>query len=129
MSISHIQPFKVVVAEDTSDIRILLALQLRMLGYTVFEACDGREAVDLARRMVPDLILMDLNMPVMNGFEATRRIREERFLDTVKIVAFSALPSSEKRVEAIAAGCDEFAEKNLELGRIKALMGRLLQKD
>jgi CheY-like chemotaxis protein len=117
---------KIVVAEDTPDIRMLLVLQLKMLGFTVFEAEDGLHAVELAREITPDLILMDLSMPVMNGLEATRIIKEDQLLGSVKIVAFTALSTMENRQEAFAAGCDDFVEKDLEFSKIRDLMCRVL---
>jgi CheY-like chemotaxis protein len=117
---------KIVVADDTPDIRMLLVFQLKMLGFTVFEAEDGLHAVELAREINPDLILMDLSMPVMNGFEATRIIKEDQLLGSVKIVAFTAMSTLESRMEAFAAGCDDFVEKDLEFTKIHDLMCRVL---
>jgi len=87
----------IVIAEDTADIRSLLALQLRMLGYTVYEAEDGWCAAQLTREKSPDLVLMDLCMPRMNGFEATKLIRQENTTAALKIVAFSAMSSNNER--------------------------------
>jgi two-component system cell cycle response regulator DivK len=117
---------KILIAEDTSDIRALIAFQLRMLGYSVSEAVHGEDAVTIARQTQPDLILMDLNMPIMSGFEATRLIRGDANLRFTKIVGFSALPTTEVREAALAAGCDDFVEKNLELGVLKRLVERFL---
>jgi CheY-like chemotaxis protein len=122
----HSTAHKILIADDTPDIRMLIAFQLRMLGYAVVEAADGIEAVEVARKVEPDLILMDLNMPRMSGFDATRKIRATDRLNKVKIIAFSALPKQENREAALAAGCDEFSEKNLELNRLDALVQRAL---
>jgi CheY-like chemotaxis protein len=116
----------IVIAEDTADIRSLLALQLRMLGYTVYEAEDGWCAAQLTREKSPDLVLMDLCMPRMNGFEATKLIRQENNTAALKIVAFSAMSSNNEKVEALAAGCDEFVEKSLEFDKVRAMVQRVL---
>jgi CheY-like chemotaxis protein len=122
----HVMPFKILVAEDTADIRKLIALQLKMLGYTVLEAADGIEAVELAKHAEPDLILMDLNMPRMNGFDAARKIKAVQSLRKAKIIALSALPRDENREKALAAGCDDFAEKSLNFDGLDALVSRAL---
>ena len=102
----------VLVVDDTDDVRELMAVQLRLSGYDVIEAKDGREAVELARRSCPALILMDIQMPVMDGFEATRAIRAVKELCRVVIVAFSARTSGNNRQRALEAGCNGYVSKN-----------------
>jgi two-component system cell cycle response regulator DivK len=100
----------VMVVDDSDDVRELVALELRFSGYVVIEASDGREAVELAREKCPALIVMDIQMPVMDGLTATRMIRQIRGLCRMPIVAFSAF-GADYRERAIEAGCDEYVSK------------------
>src|ERR1700761_79475 len=108
----------IMVVDDCEDIRELVALQLNMLGYRVVEATNGFEAIELARKECPALILMDINMPILDGLAATRYIREVEETCDVIIVAFSALGSGDNRARALEAGCDEFITKPVELARL-----------
>ncbi len=114
------------VVDDSEDIRELLRIQLTRLGYRVVEAADGREAVEAVRKECPVLILMDLTMPVLDGFEATRLIRRFEGARGVVILAFSALSSGASRASALAAGCDEFVRKHLGMKELSALLERHL---
>ena len=118
----------VMVAEDYEETRYMLRLVLEMEGYRVVEACDGRDAYELARSVRPDLILMDLTMPVMDGITATRRIREEEGLGGVPIVAVTAHATPEYRHRALAAGCDEFITKPVDMNRLTHLAKSLLRE-
>lgn len=112
----------VLVVDDSEDIRELTRLQLSMLGCRVVEAANGREAVELAGKECPSLILMDISMPVLDGLEATRLIREIVGLCDVVIVAFTALHSYECRERALAAGCDDYAQKPINFGQLSDLL-------
>ena len=114
------------VADDSEDIRELLRVQLTRLGYRVVEAADGREAVEAVREERPDLILMDLTMPVLDGLEATRLIRRIEGARGVIILAFTALSSGTSRARALAAGCDDYVRKHLGLDELSALIARHL---
>jgi two-component system cell cycle response regulator DivK len=116
----------VMVADDSDDIRELLRIHLTQLGYRVVEAADGREAVEAAREERPDLILMDLSMPVLDGLEATRLIRRIEGARGVVILAFTALSSGASRAKALAAGCDGYVRKHLGLDELAALIARHL---
>ena len=101
-----IQPARtrtVMVVDDMADVREVIALWLRSLGFNVVEAADGREAVELAPRVHPDLILMDLGMPELDGLEATRRIHEREGTRDVPVVAVTAFtdPYTRRRVEEV----------------------------
>ena len=117
------------VVDDSEDIRELLRVQLTQLGYGVVEAADGREAVEAVRKECPALILMDLTMPVLDGFEATRLIRRIEGARGVVILAFSALSSGASRASALAAGCDEFVRKHLGMKELSDLLERHLGDD
>jgi two-component system cell cycle response regulator DivK len=106
------------VAEDYEDIRFLMRFHLESLGYTVIEAEDGEIAVERAISEHPDLILMDLNMPVLDGYEATRRIHQQPQLEAVPVVAVSAYCDAHNNDEALAAGCVECISKPINLGTI-----------
>ena len=116
----------IMVVDDCEDIRELVTLQLTLLGYRVVEATNGMEAVEFARKESPALILMDINMPILDGLAATRYIREMEETCDVIIVAFSALGSGDNRARALEAGCDEFITKPVELARLTNLMTALL---
>ena len=116
----------IMVVDDCEDIRELVALQLTMLGYRVVEAANGFEAIELARKECPALILMDINMPILDGLAATRYIREVEETCDVIIVAFSALGSGDNRARALEAGCNDFITKPMEITRLSNLMANLL---
>lgn len=114
------------VVDDSDDVRTLAALQLRMSGYEVIEARDGQEAVELARERCPAVILMDIQMPVMDGLTATRMIRGIHELCAVTIVAFSAFGSGGNRELALEAGCDDFVSKVVGVNQLAAIVERFL---
>jgi CheY-like chemotaxis protein len=113
----------ILVIEDFADSRLLLSSLLRAKGYKVVEACDGREGLLQANRVPPDLILMDLAMPRLDGVAATRELRKRQTLALVPIFAISAYATRDVKQDALAAGCTEVFPKPLEmetfLGRIK----------
>ncbi len=116
----------VLVADDSDDVRELVALQLRLSGYEVVEACDGREAVELAKKRCPALVLMDINMPVLDGLAATRLLRQVKELCRTPIVAFSAFGSGDNRQRALDAGCDEYVTKTAGVGQLMEIVRRHL---
>jgi CheY-like chemotaxis protein len=122
-----VAPATVLVVDDSTDTRAVLRRTLARRGYRVVEAADGREAVEAALRECPDLILMDLNMPVMDGLAATERIRElkERCGD-VAIVAVTAFDTYGMKEAAIEAGCDAYLLKPLALDELEEVVARLL---
>jgi two-component system cell cycle response regulator DivK len=102
----------VLVVDDSDDTRLVLRRLLEARGLRVVEAADGREAVESARRESPDLILMDLNMPVMDGLEATRRIREcKELCRFAPVLAFTAFDTYGMEEAALEAGCDGYVRK------------------
>jgi CheY-like chemotaxis protein len=117
----------VLVVEDFDDSRFMLRLKLELSNYKVLEAANGWEAVEVARRERPSLVLMDLCMPVLDGFAATRQMREQPSLHDVPIVAVTAHGTAEYRNRAAAAGCNEFLTKPLNFERLKEVMTGLLK--
>src|SRR5689334_16508462 len=103
--------YTLLVAEDTADHREVLTMLLRRNGYRVVEATTGYEAIDVALRERPDLILMDLSLPELNGWEATRRLRTRPELANTPIIAVSAHALPENTEAARAAGCDDYITK------------------
>jgi CheY-like chemotaxis protein len=114
------------VVEDFEDSRFMMRQLLEMAGHRVVEATDGEEAVKLAVVERPELILMDLSLPKLDGLAATRKIREQRGLGHVPIVAVSAHDSPGSRKEALAAGCNEYVAKPIDFDQLSALLNRLL---
>lgn len=117
----------ILVAEDSADTRAVLRRTLAYRGYRVVEAADGREAVEVALRECPDLVLMDLNMPVMDGLAATGRIRELREkCGNVPIVAVTAFETYGMKEAALEAGCDAYLLKPLALDELESVVAGLL---
>jgi CheY-like chemotaxis protein len=114
------------VVEDFEDSRFMMRQLLELAGYRVVEATDGEEAIKLAVAEQPELILMDLSLPKLDGLAATRRIRQEDGLGQVPIVAVSAHDSPGSRSEALAAGCDEYVTKPIDFDQLSTLLSRLL---
>jgi len=116
----------VTVVEDYDDTRLLLRQVLETRGYRVLEAINGQQAVDIAEREHPDLILMDLDLPILDGIAATQRIRQHAELTKVPIVAVTAYPMSYTHVKAFAKGCDEYMAKPIDLNELTELLNRYL---
>ena len=118
----------VLVVEDFEDNRFMMRKLLEMSGYHVVEAENGQQAVEVARRTQPDLILMDLSLPLLDGLAATRRIREQSPLQKIPIVAVSAHDTADFHADALAAGCNEYVTKPIDFDDLEALLSRLLPK-
>ena len=116
----------ILLVEDFDDTRLIMKIWLSKQGYRVVEAENGEEAVILAEQQHPDLIIMDMMMPGLNGLDATRRIREDQSLQRTPIVAVSAYGADEYRAKAIAAGCNEYVSTPFEPDALGALIQRLL---
>jgi len=114
----------VLVVDDQPDIRELLRYSLQMKGFEVAEATNGWEAVEREQQLRPGLILMDLSMPVLDGFEATRRKHTKPALKATPIVAVSAFCDSYNRHKAIEAGCVECVSKPIDFRMIDSLLKR-----
>jgi len=118
----------VLLVEDFDEARFMIKLSLELGGYRVLEAVSRQEAVEIARRERLDLILMDLDSPLLDGLAATRRIRDEAQLCDVPIVAVSPHATAENQLKAFAAGCNEFVTKPIDLHKLKNVLDRLLDK-
>src|SRR5918998_2323864 len=119
----------VLVVEDFADNRFMMRRLLEMSGYQVVEAVDGKEAVDMAESSRPDLILMDLSLPRLDGLDATRRIRQLDGLRRVPIVAVSAHDTNDFHADALAAGCNEYVTKPIDFDQLENLLNRLVPQE
>lgn len=118
---------KILYVEDNDDNVYMLSRRLERKGYSVIVAADGKEGVAAARDEAPDLILMDLSLPIMDGWEATRRLKERADTRGIPVVALSAHAMTGDREKAIEAGCDDFESKPVDLPRLLAKIEALLQ--
>jgi CheY-like chemotaxis protein len=116
----------ILVVDDFDDTRLLLRTWLERKGFRVVEAEDGMKAVALAQSESPDLIIMDMEMPELDGLKATRRIREVQRLSSVPILAVSAYGADQFRDQAIAAGCDEYVSTPFEPDSLEGLIRSLV---
>ena len=117
---------KILLVEDFDDTRLMMRMWLEKRGYRVIEAETGEKAITLAQREAPDLIIMDVMMPGMNGLDATQRIRQYQALRRTPIVAVSAYGADEYRRLAIQAGCNEYVSTPFEPNALAALLKSLL---
>ena len=104
-------PRKVLIVEDNEDNRAIYAQYLRYAGYRVIEAANGQEGIDLARRERPDIILMDISMPVMDGLTATRQLKGDPELGSIPIIALTAHAMASDEDMVREAGCDGYIAK------------------
>ena len=118
---------KVLYVEDNEDNVYMLKMRLELLGdFEVVAAEDGEKGCAMALAERPDIILMDLEMPVVDGWEATRRLKEDPQTRNIPIIALSAHALAGEREKALGAGCDEFDTKPIEFDRLVATMRRVL---
>jgi two-component system cell cycle response regulator DivK len=113
--------------EDNEDNVALLRLRLELEGFEVLIAPDGATGIASAAAHRPDIILMDLDLPDIDGFEATRRIKDDAQMGRIPVIAVSAHAMPEHRERASAAGCDEFEAKPVDFGRLLGKIRKLLQ--
>lgn len=113
---------RILIAEDHPDNREMLTRRLERRGYEVHCAENGAIAVEMAVANPPDLILMDISMPVMSGIDATKALRATPGVNTVKIVALTAHAMESARRECMEAGCDDFATKPVDFAGLVALI-------
>ena len=116
----------ILVVDDFDDTRLLLRTWLERRGFRVIEAENGIEAVDFAKRESPDLIIMDMEMPQLDGLSATRRIRQQADIPAVPIVAVSAYGADQFRELALAAGCDEYVSTPFEPVALERIIRSLM---
>ncbi len=117
---------KLLIVEDNEENWDMLSRRLQRRGYDVVRAIDGQQAVEQAETDTPDLILMDVNLPVMDGLEATRRIRERAGTRAIPIIALTAHAMAGDREKALDAGADDYHTKPVELPRLLEQIETLL---
>jgi CheY-like chemotaxis protein len=117
---------KVLLVEDNELNRDMLSRRLNRRGYDVVFAVDGAQALEMARSEKPDIILMDMSLPVMDGWEATRHVKSDDAMRNVPVIALTAHTMSGDREKALAAGCDDYDTKPVELDRLIGKIERLL---
>jgi CheY-like chemotaxis protein len=118
---------KILLVEDNEMNRDMLSRRLKRRGYEVIIAVDGQQGVAMAKSEIPDLILMDMSLPLMDGWEATRTLKGAMETKDIPVIALTAHAMSTDRDKAIEAGCDDYDTKPIELprllGKIEALIG------
>ena len=119
---------KILLVEDNEMNRDMLSRRLMRNGFTVVMAVDGQKGVELAGQEAPDLILMDISLPVIDGWEATRRIKSDPGTAAIPIIALTAHAMTQDRDRAFAVGCDDFDTKPVELPRLLEKINALLAK-
>ncbi|HEX8176842.1 MAG TPA: response regulator [Pyrinomonadaceae bacterium] len=119
----------VMVVEDFEDNRFMMRRLLEMSGYRVVEAVNGEQAIEIANKEQPHLILMDLSLPLLDGLAATRRIRQNEGLKRIPIIAVSAHDTSDFHADALAAGCNDYVTKPIDFEQLEQLLKRLLPPD
>ncbi|MDF2810806.1 MAG: response regulator [Microvirga sp.] len=119
---------RILYVEDNEDNVYMLSRRLRKLGFEVSVASDGEQGVEMARCEKPDLILMDLSLPLLDGWEATRLLKEANDTRSIPIIALSAHTMLGDRERALTAGCDDYDAKPVVLERLLAKIQALLQR-
>jgi len=119
---------RILLVEDNEMNRDMLSRRLMRRGYDVIIAVDGQQGVTMARSELPDVILMDMSLPVMDGWEATRILKESPETADLPVIALTAHAMSTDREKAIAAGCDDYDTKPIELTRLLAKIEALIAR-
>ena len=117
---------KILLVEDNEVNRDLMVRRLQRRGFTVIAAVDGQQAVDMTRTEKPDIVLMDMSLPVINGWDAARIIKNDLETKNIPIVGLTAHAMVGDREEALKAGCDDYATKPVDFEKLLAIINRLL---
>lgn len=121
--------YTILVAEDDADIRLMVKTLLELKGYRVVEAGDGQQTIETAQAVLPDLILMDLQLPRLNGFAVTRFVRQNDLLSHVPIVIITGHDPAKHRNLAVAAGCNAYIQKPIDFELLEELLAAFLPVD
>lgn len=116
----------ILVVEDTSDSRLMMRVMLEMQGFLVTEAADGWEAIELIKKEPPDAILLDMNLPRLDGYQTARVIRRLPGCKHIPIIACTAYNRWEWRAKSISAGCDAFVSKPVDFDYLNQILARLV---
>ncbi len=120
---------KLLLVEDNEMNRDMLSRRLQRIGYEVIIAVDGGEGVKMAQSEAPNLILMDMSLPVLDGWEATRQLKADAETQAIPILALTAHAMSGDREKALEAGCDDYDTKPIEFSRLHEKIQALLGKE
>jgi two-component system, cell cycle response regulator DivK len=120
---------KILLVEDNEMNLDMLSRRLERRGYQIVIAMDGAQGVNLAKSETPDLILMDMSLPVMDGWEATRRIKADSMVQHIPIIALTAHAIAGDREKALAAGCNEYESKPVKFPRLLAKIQQFLGEE
>ena len=120
---------KILLVEDNEMNRDMLSRRLQRKGYDVAIAIDGAEGIEMAQSQAPDLILMDMSLPVMDGWDATRQIKGDVSTQAIPVIALTAHAMAGDREKALEAGCDDYDTKPIELPRLLSKIEALLTPD
>jgi len=119
----------ILIVEDNQDLRQVLQVQLEHRGYETILARSGKQAVDIATAQLPDLIVMDIRMPEMDGFQATRLIRKNPKTRSIPILAVTVLETHEERELCLQSGCDDYLPKPFTHLQLSSRIEKLLKQD
>jgi two-component system, cell cycle response regulator DivK len=120
---------RILYIEDNTDNRLLIRRVLQAEGYEVIEAVDGRSGLQQAATARPDLILMDINLPEIDGYELTARLKQVSNLNRIPIIAVTANVMKGDREKTLAAGCDGYIQKPIDIDLLPGQIERFLHKD
>lgn len=127
IALSATRRHRVLLVEDNEENRDMLARRLARRGWEIIVALNGQQGVELAASEHPDIVLMDMSLPVLDGWEATRRLKNRADTRSIPVIAFTAHAMSGDREIALDAGCDEFETKPVEFEQLLAKMSSLLE--
>ena len=119
---------RILLVEDNEMNRDMLSRRLIRNGFDVLMAVNGQQGVDMTRSERPDLVLMDMSLPVMDGWEATRTLKADESTKAIPVIALTAHAMESDRAQAMQAGCDDFDTKPIELPRLLGKINALLPK-
>jgi len=120
---------KILLVEDNEMNRDMLSRRLERKGFEVVVAVDGRQGVDMSLTESPDLILMDMSLPVMDGWTATTTIKDNSATNSIPVIALTAHAMSGDREKALSAGCDDYDTKPIEMSRLLEKINSFLNAD
>ncbi len=120
------RPYRILIAEDFDENRIALKLMLKLAGFDTLEAADGHEAIEVTRRETPDLILMDISLPGLDGLQVVRSLRAEPEFRQLPIIIVSAYDNDQTREDAASAGATDYLSKPIEFEDLKRMIDRHL---
>lgn len=118
--------YSILLVEDNEMNRDMLSRRLERAGYKIIIAADGQEGVDVAKSEKPNLILMDMSLPVLSGWDASKQLKADALTGTIPIIALTAHAMEEDKQKALAAGCDEYDTKPIDLPRLLGKIQHLL---